>query len=125
MSTGCHRMQIALAQEDVVNALKLHGAAILGFEQDRISDFNRADVRTHGNYLRPAQPSPDLRGSRNDDASATPSLTVFGTFTHEHPIVQELDGNSSVGSRTSIGGRRRIMCRSGQRLRRLSTLRAM
>ena len=125
MTTSCYGMQVALAQEDVVDALEFHGAAILGLEQHRITDFDCPDVRTDSNNLRPTQPSPDLSGGRNDDAAATSSLTVLGAFAYEYSIVQELDGNSSVGSGTGVGCRSGIVCRSGQRLRRLSTLSAM
>jgi len=118
-------MQVALAQQDVVDALEFHGAAVLRLEQHRIADFDCPDVRTNSNNLRPTQPSPDLSGGRNDDAAATSSLTVLGAFAYEYSIVQELDGNSSVGSGTGVGCRSGIVCRSGQRLRRLSTLSAM
>ena len=92
MTTGCHRMQIALAQEDVVDALKFHGAAILGFEQNRIPHLNTANVGPGRYNFRPVQSASHLRCCWNDDAAAGTTLTVFPTFANKHAVVQQFDG---------------------------------
>ena len=122
MSTSGDRVQVAFAQEHVVDALQFDGATIFGFEQHGIAHFDAADVRSDGDNLRPTQPATDLSRRGNDDASTGTTFTVLATFTNEYAIVQEFDGDGTVGSWAGVGCDTRVVVGSGQRRRRLRTL---
>ena len=96
MTTSCYRMQVALAQEDVVDALEFHGAAILGLEQHRITNLNASDIRPDGNDLGPTQPASYLGCCGNDDAATRSTLTVLSAFSNEDSIMKQLDRNGSI-----------------------------
>ena len=102
MAPRRHGVQVTLAQQDVVDALELHRATILGLEENRIAHFDTADVRSHRNHLGPVQTATDLGCGGNDDAATRATLTVDTTLTDQYSIVQELDGYRTIRPWTRI-----------------------
>jgi len=93
---GGHRVDIALAQDDVIIAADLNLVAILGAEQHSVTDLHRPDVGAQADHLRPGEALAHLRGSRNEDASGRSTLTVGPIDLDEYAIGQHLDGKSIV-----------------------------
>ena len=81
-------VQVPFAQQDVIDALQFYRSAILGLEENRVSDFHASHVRSDRHDLRPIEPAPHLCGCRDDDATTRTTLTVFASFAHEYPIMQ-------------------------------------
>lgn len=102
MAPGSDGVQVALAQQDVVDALQFHRATILGLEENRIPHFDTSDVRTHRNNLGPVQTSTHLRSGGNDDAATGATFTVDTTLTDQYSIVQELDRHRTIRPWTRV-----------------------
>lgn len=124
MTTGGHSMQIALTEQDVVDALKFDSAAIFRFEQNRITHFDTSHVRANSHDLGPIQASPHLRSRRDHDAATRSTFAILASLTHQHAIVQEFDGDRPVGARSSVGSHSLITVGCGQRRRRPKSLMA-
>ena len=122
MSAGRNRVQIALAQQHVVNALQFDGTAVLRLKEHGVAHFDTSHVGADGDHLRPTQSATYLGGCGDDDAAAGATFTVLTSFADEDAIVQEFDGNRSIRPRSGIWSRASAAVGSGQRRRRLRTL---
>ena len=102
MPAGCDGVDVSLAQQDVVDSLQLDLATVLGFEQDAVTDLDAAHVRANGDDARPGQATSDLGRRGDHDPAHAPALASLGVLAHEHPVVQQADGNRPVRPRGGV-----------------------
>lgn len=103
-SFGGNRVDIALAQHDVVGAVHLDLIAVFRIEQHLIARFDVADIGTGRNDLGPGQALPDLCRGRDEDAAATAALALGVAEFHQDAVVQHLDGQTIVVERSVLAG---------------------
>ena len=110
---GRHRVHVPLAKEHVVDALKLDETSVLRLEEDVVAGLEAADVGAGGHHLGPGQAPTHLRRRGDDDAATAASLAAAVILTHENSIVQKLDRDGAVGTRSDVGhhagGRHRVL----------------
>ena len=76
-AAGGDRVQVALAEQDVVVAADLDLGPVLRVEQHPVVDLDRAHVGADRDHLRPGQPAAHLRGGRDQDAGRRLPLALL------------------------------------------------
>ena len=88
---GGDRVQVTLAQQDVLLAAHLDLGLVLGVEQHPVADLDGAHVRAHGRHPRPGQPAAHRGGGGDHDAAGRAALTGLGVERDQDPVVQHPD----------------------------------